>query len=456
MRTDENWDAYASFPVGDHSEHFAIRSRDFRRWLSGQFYQHTNHAIGGQALEDGIRVLEARAAYDGPMYQPFLRVGEHNGKLYVDLCDKLWRAVEIGPHGWKIVKKAPVKLIRTPSMRPFPQPEDGSMIEELRNFLNVSDDEFKVVVGWVVSTFRPVGPYPLLVAAGEQGSGKSVFSRMMILLTDPCAAPLRSLPREERDLIVAAMNGRVIGFDNVSTLEPWLADALCRLATGGGFAARRLHTDREMITFEGQRPVLLNGIPLLTGRPDLADRSVTVRLRTLEPESRNREDSLWAYFDTARPRILGAIFTAVSAAVRNIGKVKLERPPRMADFASWVTAAEPGLGWNDGEFLAAYSTNQHDVSESAFEADAVAVAIADFVGALHPAPAGWEGTATDLLNAINERTPETTRKQRSWPFNGQGLGTRMDRIAPLLRSKGFRVERRRTHDGKRLVLIPPS
>jgi hypothetical protein len=104
--------------------------------------------------------------------------------------------------------------------------------------------------------------------------------------------------------------------------------------------------------------------------------------------------------DAARPRILGAIFTAVSAAVRNIGKVKLGRPPRMADFASWVTAAEPGLGWNDREFLAAYSANEYDVSESAFEADAVAVAIADFVGSLHPAPAGWEGTATDLLNAI--------------------------------------------------------
>jgi putative DNA primase/helicase len=248
------------------------------------------------------------------------------------------------------------------------------------------------------------------------------------------------------------MNGRVIGFDDVSTMEPWLADALCRLATGGGFAARMLHTDREMITFEGQRPVLLNGIPLLTGRPDLADRSVTVRLRTIAAESRDREDSLWAYFNTARPRILGAILTAVSAAVRNIGKVKLERPPRMADFASWVTAAEPGLGWSDREFLAAYTANQHDVSESAFEADAVA----DFVSALHPAPAGWEGTATELLAAINDRTPESTRKQRSWPFNGQGLGTRMDRIAPLLRSKGFRVERRRAHDGKRLVVIPPS
>jgi hypothetical protein len=112
----------------------------------------------------------------------------------------------------------------------------------------------------------------------------------------------------------------------VSTMfQPWNRGSqmpCVALATGGGFAARMLHTDREMITFEGQRPVLLNGIPLLTARPDSADRSVTVRRRTLVPESRNREDSLWAYFDTARPRILGAIFTAVSAAIRNIGKVK--------------------------------------------------------------------------------------------------------------------------------------
>jgi putative DNA primase/helicase len=73
--------------------------------------------------------------HDSRMYQPFLCVGEHKGKIHVDLCDRLWRAVQIGPHGWKIIKKAPVKLFRTPSMRPFPQPEDGSMIEELRTLL---------------------------------------------------------------------------------------------------------------------------------------------------------------------------------------------------------------------------------------------------------------------------------------------------------------------------------
>jgi hypothetical protein len=95
----------------------------------------------------------------------------------------------------------------------------------------VSEDEFRVVVGWLVSTFRPLGSYPLLVAAGEQGSGKSVFSRMMILLTDPCAAPLRSLAQGR-----TRPHRRRNEWSGSTTCQSWN------------------DTDREMITFEGQHP----------------------------------------------------------------------------------------------------------------------------------------------------------------------------------------------------------
>jgi hypothetical protein len=50
-----------------------------------------------------------------------------------------------------------------------------------------------------------------------------------------------SLPREDRDLFIAASNGHVLAFDNVSGLPAWISDTLCRLATGGGFAVRQLH-----------------------------------------------------------------------------------------------------------------------------------------------------------------------------------------------------------------------
>jgi hypothetical protein len=90
---------------------------------------------------------------------------------------------------------------------------------------------------------RSDGPYPLLAISGEQGSAKTVLSKLLKALIDPNAAPERALSREERELMIAANNGYVFAFDNLSGLPSWLSDALCRLATGGSFAVRQLYTD---------------------------------------------------------------------------------------------------------------------------------------------------------------------------------------------------------------------
>jgi putative DNA primase/helicase len=443
--------AYASFAVGDHREHWPIRSREYRMAMSARFYEETGGAIGGQALEDGLRILEARAVNDGPEYEPFLRVGRQGDKLYLDLCDARWRAVEITAQGWRVIEKAPLKLLRSPSMRPVPEPEAGGMIEELRQFLNVSDDDFLLVVAWIVAALRERGPFSVLVANGEAGSGKSVFSRMVRSLVDPSAAPIRAVPRDDRDLVVSASNSWLLAFDNLSSVPAWLADALCRLATGSGFATRMLHTDKDEMIFEAARPVIINGIAHLTDRADLADRSLTIHLSTIADAERWAEDELLGQFEHARPRILGALLDAVSRALANIAAVKLDGAPRMADFAKWITAAEPGLGWEPGTFLKVYRANRRDVVESSFEADPVAVAIRDYVSVEHPE--GWTGTAAELLSALNGRVNEGVRKSRIWPDTAQRLGNAVLRAAPLLRSKGFSVNRR--HSGQRLITIAP-
>jgi putative DNA primase/helicase len=142
---------------------------------------------------------------------------------------------------------------------------------------------------------------------------------------------------------------------------------------------------------------------------------------------------------------------AVAGAMRNLDKVKLDRMPRMADMAKWITAAEPALGWEPGQFLAVYRENRRDVIETSFEADAVAVAIRDFVTA--GPPEGWSGTPTALLAELTARVSEGVRKSKLWPLSAQGLGNRIDRVAPLLRNKGFTVERR--HSGQRFIIITP-
>jgi len=71
--------------------------------------------------------------------------------------------------------------------------------------------ELVPVTAWLMAALRHGGPYPLLVIAGEQGSAKTVLSKMMRALVDPNVAPVRSLPREERDLFIAANNGPCAG-----------------------------------------------------------------------------------------------------------------------------------------------------------------------------------------------------------------------------------------------------
>jgi hypothetical protein len=41
--------------------------------------------------------------------------------------------------------------------------------------------------------------------------------------------------REQRELMIAANNGYLLAFDNLSGLSHCLPDALCRPATGGSF-----------------------------------------------------------------------------------------------------------------------------------------------------------------------------------------------------------------------------
>jgi hypothetical protein len=49
-------------------------------------------------------------------------------------------------------------------------PIRGGSLEELRQFLNIADDEsFELIKGFLISTLRPNLPFAFLVLTGEQG-----------------------------------------------------------------------------------------------------------------------------------------------------------------------------------------------------------------------------------------------------------------------------------------------
>jgi hypothetical protein len=299
-------DLFASIPVNGHVENWPLKSRRFRHWLLGRYYAETQGAPKNQALQEAIGIFESKANFEGSEHPVFTRLAERDGKIYIDLGNDAWEAVEIDSSGWRVISDVPVKFRRARGMAPLPYPvRNGSGVSELRRFVNVaSEQDWILLVAWLVAAFRPAGPYPVLVLHGEQGSAKSTTARLLRSLLDPNTAPLRGEPRDLRDVMIAATNAWVLSYDNLSRIPGWLSDAFCRLATGGGFATRELYTDSEEMLFDAQRPLILNGIEELANRGDLLDRSLILYLPSIPEEQREAETKFWGDVEAARPTIL--------------------------------------------------------------------------------------------------------------------------------------------------------
>lgn len=449
--------ACASVTVNKHRETWALRSRGFRLWLTHQFYISEGRAPGGDALRDALNTIDAQARFRGVTHDVCVRIGAHQGAVYLDLVNADWQAVEVTPRGWRVITNPPVRFRRAKGMQPLPFPMHGGALTELRGFLNVGDGDegearWKLVAAWLVAAMRPTGPYPVLVFGGEQGSAKSSGAKVLRRLIDPNVVLLRAEPRDGRDLMIAALNGWVISLDNVSELPNWLSNALCRLSSGGGFGTRELFTDNEETLFEAQRPVILTGIENIVTRSDLLERALLPTLPKLEEDDRRAEREFWTSFDKAYPRLLGALLDVVSTALARIDTVELPGLPRMADFAMWIEAAASALGWDKGDFVEVYADHQTSAHELALEASLLAPVVRAFAAE----KTFWEGTASELLELLTARVLEAMRREPRWPKDGARLSGALRRLAPNLRAVGVRIEfqdRRERGAARRQVVI---
>lgn len=429
--------AFARVIVEKHLETMAIRGGEFKRWLARAHYRESSKPPTATAMTDAMGVIEARAIYDGPQLETAVRVAGLDGRLYLDLANDQWQVVVVGPDGWQVVNDVPVRFRRPRGVLPLPTPTRGRL-DGLRQLLNIADDgDWCLIVAWIVAALRNHGPYPILSLHGEQGSAKSTAARLIRRVIDPHKVCLRSGPKEPRDLAISAGNSWVVALDNLSGLPDWLSDALCRLATGGGFSTRQLYSDDEEMLFDAQRPIIVNGIAAVGTRPDLLERSLLIDLPTIPDEKRRTEAELHAEFEAKLPGILGGVLDAVAGALRDLPAVKMDRLPRMADFARWATAAERSLGWPRGAFVAAYAEARQQTVDAALDASP----IAEPLRLLLDNTGEWQGTPTELLDKLRALAGDGATKADDWPRKGNALTTQLKRLAPDLRRAGMSVTR---------------
>jgi hypothetical protein len=439
---------HVQVPVAGRNETFGLKSAGFRDWLVDGYFAERRAPVSPAAIKRVVSVLEARARFDGATPSVFVRVARDGGgsAYYLDLGDAAGRAVRISAVGWELVDRPGVQFRRPEGTLPLPVPARGGSIELLRPYLNVTDDGFRLVVAWLTAALRPVGPYPILSLHGEQGSAKSTLAKILRLLVDPHACPLLDEPASTRDLMVTAVNGWLLAYDNITAIPDWLSDSLCRLVYGGGFSGRALFSNQERVTVQAQRPVILNGIEDFVRKSDLMDRTVTVHLPTITPKCRRAEDEFWSAFEAKHPLLLGAVLDAVAGGMRELPSVKLSRLPRMADFAKWGEAVGRGLGWAPGAFGATYEDNRMAATEVSLEGSIVARMVLE----LAYDRVEWEGTPTELFELMTDGVGRGVARSSAWPKSTRMFMNEVRRLAPQLRMLGVFVVSSRTRERRRV------
>jgi hypothetical protein len=440
--------AFADLLIDGHRETWPVRSGRFRAWLRQRYYQQTGAAASAAAIRSALDLIEVHAQFEGLERTVHVRIAEHGECIYLDLADAHWRAVEISREGWRLIAAPPARFRRPGGMLPLPVPETGGSIEALGPFLNLrSRADFVLVVAWLLAMLQPRGPYPILAISGEQGSAKTVLSKLLRALVDPNTAPVRALARNERELMIAASNSHLLAFDNVSNVPFWLSDALCRLASGASFAVRKLYSNDDEVLFQAARPILLNSIEDVISRPDLADRAIFLSLSPIVENERRPEAALWEKFEEARPRLLGALLDAAAHGLCRFHSVRLDRLPRMADFAIWATACETAF-WPPGTFARAYEANRRAAVDTVIDADPVAACVRDIMAE----QSAWTGSATELLHMGADRCGLNSCP--GWPKNPRALAGRLRRAQTFLRALGIDIAfGREGRAGNRIIRI---
>jgi hypothetical protein len=421
--------------------------RSLRSDLARIYFETTKTAANAQALADALLVLEGEAQRIDPV-EVALRVGRSprdDGRLVLDLGGDDGRAVVMGAYGWEIVDTSPVLFWRTNATLPLPTPDDLGSLQDLRGLLNVSDTEWPLIIAWLVAALIPEMPHPVLLLRGEHGTAKSSAARLLTSLIDRCASQLRTAPRNVEDWCVAAAGSWVTCLDNVSDIQPWLQDAICRAVTGDGLLRRQLYTDSDVSVLAFRRVVAVTSIDPGALNGDLADRLLTVELERIPESSRSAEEAMTQKWSELHAGVLGGLLHTTVNVLRALGPVRHTNLPRMADFARVLLAVDHVLG-TDG--YGTYAEQASRTAENVADSDSVIVGIREQI--TQP----WDGTASELLKLL---TPD--KPPKDWPSTPQGMGGRLARAAPSLRSLGWTVERLARSDRKgsrKWEITPPT
>lgn len=446
---------FVAVPINNHWEVMDIKSQRFKLYLTKLYFENTQEAPNNDSMSQALKVLEMKSIFSETQRHLQRRIAKYDDCYYYDLGDKEWRAIKITKEGCSLEDHPPILFTRNKNMKHQVEPDFGTeparlaeLVHKNFRFKNAADRVLFTV--YLVGCFLPQLAHVILVLYGEKGSAKSTTMRMVKQIVDPAMQDLLSMPTSKQDLAILLANTYMPAFDNLDSLSAEKSDLLCMAATGGAFSKRTLYTDSEETILRFKRCVALNGINVVTSRPDLLDRSIVLELDRIPKDERKTEDIVWAEFEQDLPAFLGAIINSLSKAISFREGVTLNQVGRMADFTYWGYAIAEVMGLGGSAFLNSYLSNQDRANEEALASNPVAAAVM----ALMRTTKVWSGSVTELLKQIENiaNKERINTSVRTWPKDSFVLSKRLKEVKSNLEEVGIYYDIRHAGNFKKVTL----
>lgn len=406
-------------------------------------------------MDECVEDLAAHAQVYGERMDTFYRLAPlPDGGIAIDIGDTARTQVWIKPGYVEIVTRGSIlPFRRSKSMQPLAIPANCGVIDRLKKYIKAHPTSVVLLIAWITYTIahpkQESNKYVILVLQGGEGSGKTSLCKIFQRLIDPSAVSVRSFPRNIQDLAVAIHSSHLAIFDNIRSVPPPMSDALCMSSTGGSLSGRKLYTDDVQASQSLHGAVILNGIHAHIEQPDLAQRTLPVRLVPMPHEDRLPDDVLAAQFEDDLPYIMRGLYDLIAEILKHLPTVEVTHPTRMMGFSRWLAAMERAYDEPIGVYQDLY---QHAIREAQLDAvmdNPVGEAVLDL---LARDPKGiWVGTPTELLNDLEKIADRRVLRTRDWPSNPIALSKRLQTLQVALNAQGVSVQ---TSRGKsRLITL---
>ena len=428
---------YAAWRMGSKRVMWPVESPIFMHHIQTTYRRHRGRIPSQFATKSIYGWLENEAMAVGKSIIPMVRIKQSSNGLWYNMCDEQWRAIRLDGDGWEIVDRIPSNIpqIMANNAQKYVTPDPSGDINLLRKHIGgdqLSDTNWALIVGFLLSSMREEKEYPILSISGVQGSGKTTISNLLLSLIDPHHDTAATFPQSEEDIAVAARSRHVLAYDNLSGLKKDMSDSLCKLATGLTVMKRALYTKHGLNQYTVTRPLILNGIPDIVEKGDLARRVMAIYLDDSPFKDPKTIKNIIQNFEKDKAKILGGIFNVLVHCYRNHENVNLGEISGFKSVAEWVEGGAEALGWEKGYFLDVYNNNRIASATNVIDVDPFAKALIEVISEKKM----FEGTYDEFIQMCYT---VKNYNRKIFPPNVKWLLDNLRRLKPALKQYDIRI-----------------